>query len=98
MIWTLRLLNALSRKVRVMAAIPLGFTGAVIGLQLLDLNLGIMAIMGLFTLTGVIVNDSIILITAFFFVDITIAHPVWMVVFLVLTCISFSYTIVINSA
>ena len=49
----------------VMAAIPLGFTGAVIGLQLLDLNLGIMAIMGLFTLTGVIVNDSIILITAF---------------------------------
>ena len=49
----------------VMLAIPLGFTGALIGLQLLDLNLGTMAIMGLFTLTGVIVNDSIILINAY---------------------------------
>ncbi|SFS63312.1 ABC-2 type transport system permease protein [Sulfitobacter marinus] len=32
----------------------------------------------------------IILGTAFFFVDITIQHPVWMVLFLVLTCVSFS--------
>ncbi|CAM4215090.1 ABC transporter permease [Palleronia rufa] len=32
----------------------------------------------------------IILITAFFFVDLRIQHPVWMVVFLVLTCLSFS--------
>ena len=32
----------------------------------------------------------IILITAFFFVDLSIAHPVWMVIFLLLTCISFS--------
>ena len=32
----------------------------------------------------------IILITAFFFVDLTILHPVWMLVFLVLTCLSFS--------
>lgn len=32
----------------------------------------------------------IILITAFFFVDLQIQHPVWMVVFLVLTCLSFS--------
>ena len=49
----------------VMAAIPLGLTGAVAGLYLFDLNLDAMAIMGLFTLTGVIVNDSIILITAY---------------------------------
>ncbi len=49
----------------VMAAIPLGLTGALAGLQILDLNLGAMAIMGLFTLTGVIVNDSIILISTF---------------------------------
>jgi multidrug efflux pump subunit AcrB len=49
----------------VMTAIPLGLTGALAGLYLLDLNLGVLAIMGLFTLTGVIVNDSIILITAF---------------------------------
>jgi len=32
----------------------------------------------------------IILITAFFFVDVTIAHPLAMVSFLVLTCISFA--------
>lgn len=32
----------------------------------------------------------IILITSFFFVDVTIAHPVAMVCFLVLTCLSFS--------
>jgi ABC-2 type transport system permease protein len=33
---------------------------------------------------------AIILITAFFFVDVQILHPVWMVTFLVLTCLSFS--------
>ena len=33
---------------------------------------------------------TIILITAFFFVDITIQHPIAMVAFLVLTCISFA--------
>ncbi len=32
----------------------------------------------------------IILATSFFFVDLTIAHPVWMFAFLVLTCLSFS--------
>ncbi len=32
----------------------------------------------------------IILITANFFVDLNIAHPVWMAAFLILTCISFS--------
>ena len=32
----------------------------------------------------------IILATAFFFVDLQILHPVWMLTFLVLTCLSFS--------
>ena len=32
----------------------------------------------------------VILITASFFVDLKIAHPVWMATFLILTCISFS--------
>ena len=32
----------------------------------------------------------IILATSFFFVDIRIAHPVWMLAFLILTCVSFS--------
>jgi multidrug efflux pump subunit AcrB len=49
----------------VMVAIPLGLTGALGGLYLLDMNLGALAIMGVFTLTGVIVNDSIILVNSF---------------------------------
>ncbi len=32
----------------------------------------------------------IILATSFFFVDLNIAHPVWMLAFLILTCVSFS--------
>jgi len=32
----------------------------------------------------------VILITASFFVDLRIAHPIWMATFLILTCISFS--------
>jgi len=33
---------------------------------------------------------AIILITATFFVDLNIAHPFWMLAFLILTCVSFS--------
>ncbi|MEM9970634.1 MAG: ABC transporter permease [Pseudomonadota bacterium] len=33
---------------------------------------------------------TIILVTATFFVDFTIAHPVWMLAFLLMTCVSFS--------
>lgn len=32
----------------------------------------------------------IILLTSFFFVDITIQHPIWMIAFLILTCVSFA--------
>jgi ABC-2 type transport system permease protein len=37
-----------------------------------------------------LILGTIILITANLFVDLDIAHPVWMVTFLVLTCVSFS--------
>jgi ABC-2 type transport system permease protein len=40
--------------------------------------------------TKSLVLGIIILITANFFVDLNIAHPVWMAAFLILTCISFS--------
>ena len=40
--------------------------------------------------TKSLIIGLIILLTASFFVDIRIAHPYWMLVFLVLTCISFS--------
>ena len=37
-----------------------------------------------------LIVGTIILITANLFVDLQVAHPVWMVAFLILTCISFS--------
>ncbi len=37
-----------------------------------------------------LILGTIILITANLFVDMNIAHPVWMVAFLILTCVSFS--------
>lgn len=37
-----------------------------------------------------LIIGAIILITAGFFVDLQIAHPVWMLAFLLLTCIAFS--------
>ncbi len=37
-----------------------------------------------------LILGTIILITANLFVDLDVAHPVWMVTFLILTCISFS--------
>lgn len=40
--------------------------------------------------TKALVIATIIMITATFFVDLTIAHPVWMIAFLLLTCISFA--------
>jgi len=40
--------------------------------------------------TKSLIIGLIILLTASFFVDIRIAHPYWMLVFLVLTCVSFS--------
>jgi len=40
--------------------------------------------------TKSLIIGTIILATAGFFVPIEIAHPVWMVVFLVLTCVTFS--------
>ncbi|MCP3866822.1 MAG: ABC transporter permease [Gammaproteobacteria bacterium] len=40
--------------------------------------------------TKSLIIGSIILLTAGLFVDLTIAHPFWMLAFLILTCISFS--------
>ena len=49
----------------VMAAIPLGLTGALLGHVLLGLHINPMSLLGLFTLTGIIVNDSIILVSTY---------------------------------
>jgi multidrug efflux pump subunit AcrB len=46
----------------VMSIIPFGWAGAVVGHQLLGLDLSIFSVLGLLALTGVVVNDSLVLL------------------------------------
>ena len=49
----------------VMSAIPLGLAGALFGHWLLDVQLTILSLFGLFGLSGIVVNNSIILVSLF---------------------------------
>jgi multidrug efflux pump subunit AcrB len=51
------------RPLAVMAIIPFGLVGAVLGHLLLGFNLTIMSLIGLLGLSGILVNDSIILVS-----------------------------------
>ena len=51
------------RPVVVMAIIPIGFVGTVIGHYVMDYDLTILSLIALFGLSGILVNDSIILVT-----------------------------------
>ncbi|MEM9729776.1 MAG: efflux RND transporter permease subunit [Myxococcota bacterium] len=53
-----------SQPLLIMSAIPFGFVGAVWGHVLMGFNLSVMSMMGLVALSGVVVNDSLILIVA----------------------------------
>lgn len=53
-----------SQPLLIMLAIPFGFVGAVWGHVLMGFNLSVMSMMGLVALSGVVVNDSLILIVA----------------------------------
>ncbi|WP_207062910.1 efflux RND transporter permease subunit [Motiliproteus sp. SC1-56] len=46
----------------VMSVIPFGLVGAVFGHWLMEMNLTIMSLMGMLALTGVVVNDSLVLV------------------------------------
>lgn len=46
----------------VMLTIPLGLTGAVLGHWMMDMNMTILSLFGFFGLSGIVVNDSIILV------------------------------------
>jgi multidrug efflux pump subunit AcrB len=46
----------------VMISIPFGIVGVVLGHMLLDYNLSLMSLMGIIALSGVVVNDSLVLI------------------------------------
>jgi len=47
----------------VMAAIPFGIIGAIVGHWMMGIDLTILSLFGLFGLSGIVVNDSIILVT-----------------------------------
>ncbi len=47
----------------VMLTIPLGLTGAVLGHWFMGMNMTILSLFGFFALSGIVVNDSIILVT-----------------------------------
>ncbi len=49
----------------VMTAIPFGLVGAIAGHWLLGIDLTVLSLFGLFGLSGIVVNDSIILVTFF---------------------------------
>ena len=51
-----------SQPLIVMAAIPFGIVGAVLGHLLMGYNLSVMSMMGMLALSGVVVNDSLVLI------------------------------------
>ncbi|HDN94570.1 MAG TPA: efflux RND transporter permease subunit, partial [Nitrospirae bacterium] len=46
----------------IMSAIPFGFVGAILGHLMLGFNLSILSMFGLVALTGVVVNDSLLLV------------------------------------
>lgn len=47
----------------IMLAIPFGFTGAVFGHWIMGWDFGAMSLLAFFALTGIVVNDSIVLVT-----------------------------------
>ncbi|HKI74390.1 MAG TPA: efflux RND transporter permease subunit, partial [Pseudomonadales bacterium] len=49
----------------VMTAIPLGLTGAIAGHWIMGMDIGAMSMLAFFSLTGIVVNDSIVLISFF---------------------------------
>lgn len=49
----------------VMTAIPLGLTGAIVGHWVMGFDIGAMSMLAFFSLTGIVVNDSIVLVSFF---------------------------------
>jgi multidrug efflux pump subunit AcrB len=54
-------LKSYSQPLIVMAGIPFGFVGAVLGHIIMGYNLSVMSMMGVVALSGVVVNDSLVL-------------------------------------
>ena len=56
--------KSFSQPLVVMAAIPFGIVGAIAGHLIMGLNLSLLSLMGMVGLSGVVVNDSLVLIDA----------------------------------
>ena len=56
--------KSFSQPLVVMAAIPFGLVGAIAGHLIMGLNLSLLSLMGMVGLSGVVVNDSLVLIDA----------------------------------
>jgi multidrug efflux pump subunit AcrB len=52
-----------SWPISVMLAIPLGLTGAILGHGFMGMNMTILSLFGFFGLSGIVINDSIVLVT-----------------------------------
>ena len=57
--------GAYSWPIAVMIAIPFGLCGAIFGHLLLGIDLTILSLFGMFGLSGIVINDSIILVTLY---------------------------------
>jgi multidrug efflux pump subunit AcrB len=57
------LFSSLAQPLIIMSAIPFGLIGVVISFKVLGLAIGFMALMGMLGLVGVVINDSIVLVT-----------------------------------
>ncbi|PML55046.1 efflux RND transporter permease subunit [Vibrio lentus] len=53
------------RPMIIMAVIPFGFAGAIFGHYLMDLPISILSMFGMMAMTGIVINDSLVLITRF---------------------------------
>ena len=57
--------NSWSLPAVVMATMPMGVIGAIFGHWIMDVRMSILSMFGMFTLMGIIVNDSIVLVRCF---------------------------------
>lgn len=55
-------LRSYGQPVLVMSIIPMGLIGALIGHAIMGMNLSILSVFGLLALTGVVINDSLVLV------------------------------------
>lgn len=58
-------LKSYMQPILIMTAIPFGVVGAILGHWVNDLSLGILSLNGIIALSGVVVNDSLLLVTRF---------------------------------